>query len=138
MNFIHHHICRSARWQKILKTIVPWAVEGIEIGPELLEIGPGPGLTTDILRHLSKNVTCVEIDPVSANSLRKRMSGTNVDVHQGDVTELPFAEQSFSTAVCFTVLHHIPSAKLQDRALKEIYRVLKNGGIFAGTDSLPS
>ena len=49
---------------------------------------------------------------------------------------MEFADQSFDSAVCFTMLHHVPAASLQDRLLKEVARVLRPGGIFAGTDSL--
>jgi SAM-dependent methyltransferase len=48
---------------------------------------------------------------------------------------MPFASGSFSGAVSFTMLHHVPSAALQDRLLAEAYRVLKPGGVFAGSDS---
>jgi ubiquinone/menaquinone biosynthesis C-methylase UbiE len=51
---------------------------------------------------------------------------------------MPFADEVFSSAVCFTMLHHVPSPALQDRLFAEVYRVLKPGGIFAGTDSLQS
>jgi predicted methyltransferase len=33
------------------------------------------------------------------------------------------------------MLHHVPSPALQDRLLAEVYRVLKPGGVFAGSDS---
>jgi predicted methyltransferase len=33
------------------------------------------------------------------------------------------------------MLHHVPSSALQDRLLAEVYRVLKPGGVFAGSDS---
>ena len=36
------------------------------------------------------------------------------------------------------MLHHVPSAELQDTLLAETFRVLKPGGIFAGADSVPS
>jgi hypothetical protein len=36
------------------------------------------------------------------------------------------------------MLHQLPSAALQDRLLKEVARILRPGGIFAGTDSLYS
>jgi hypothetical protein len=34
------------------------------------------------------------------------------------------------------MLHHVPSPELQDRLLSEVTRVLRAGGMFAGTDSL--
>jgi SAM-dependent methyltransferase len=100
------------------------------------EIGPGPGLTTDFLRPRFERVTAVEIDPALADSLKERMSGTNVTVIRGDATVLPFDNGQFSGAVAFTMLHHVPSATLQDRLLREVHRVLARGGMFAGTDSV--
>jgi hypothetical protein len=38
--------------------------------------------------------------------------------------------------VCFTILHHLPSPELQDRLFSEANRVLCDGGVFAGTDSV--
>jgi SAM-dependent methyltransferase len=35
----------------------------------------------------------------------------------------------------FTMLHHVPSADLQDQLLAEVRRVLRPGGLLAGTDS---
>jgi len=35
----------------------------------------------------------------------------------------------------FTMLHHVPSSDLQDRLFAEARRVLRPGGIFAGSDS---
>jgi SAM-dependent methyltransferase len=35
------------------------------------------------------------------------------------------------------MLHHVGSASLQDRLFAEAARVLKPGGVFAGTDGLP-
>jgi SAM-dependent methyltransferase len=40
--------------------------------------------------------------------------------------------------VCFTMLHHLPGAPAQDRLFAEAARVLRPGGVFAGTDSRPS
>jgi SAM-dependent methyltransferase len=34
------------------------------------------------------------------------------------------------------MLHHVPTPQLQDRLLREAARVLRAGGVFAGTDSL--
>lgn len=51
---------------------------------------------------------------------------------------MPLADRSFDAAVCFTMLHHVPSAALQDQLLREVARVLRPSGTFAGTDSLYS
>ena len=53
----------------------------------------------------------------------------------GDGTDMPFADSTFSAAVCFTMLHHVPSPEAQDRLFAEVRRVLRPGGTFAGTDS---
>ena len=83
-------------------------------------------------------MTAVEIDRKLAESLKERMAGTNVEVVQGDATKMEFADGSFSSAVCFTMLHHVPSRELQDKLLAEVYRVLRPGGVFMGTDSTTS
>ena len=51
---------------------------------------------------------------------------------------MPYRDRTFSSAVSFTMLHHVPSAVLQDRLFSEVYRVLRPGGVFAGTDSMRS
>ena len=137
MNLIHRWACRSESWRTRLKTcIVPWVLEGVDLGQDVLEVGPGPGLTTDLLRPRLERLTAIEIDPKLATALKQRMNGGNVRVVEGDATALPFSAGSFSGAVSFTMLHHVPSPALQDRLLAEVCRVLKPGGVFAGTDSL--
>jgi SAM-dependent methyltransferase len=56
----------------------------------------------------------------------------------GDATAMPFPDASFDAAVCLTMLHHVPSAALRDQLLREAARVLRPGGVLAGTDSLYS
>jgi len=51
---------------------------------------------------------------------------------------MPYREGVFSGVVSFTMLHHVPSAAMQDRLFAEVYRVLMPGGVFAGTDSMRS
>jgi len=48
------------------------------------------------------------------------------------------AHATFDAAVSMTMLHHVPSAALQDRLFAEVARVLRPGGMFAGADSLSS
>ena len=137
MNRIHRLLCRSGYWRnKLSQKIMPWAMRGAELGENVLEVGPGPGLTTEILRQRFAQVTAIEIDLRLAQSLQQRMRGTNVRVIEGDATAMPFPDGSFSGAVSFTMLHHVPSPALQDQLLAEVHRALKPGGIFIGTDSV--
>jgi SAM-dependent methyltransferase len=132
-------MCRSAYWGKALdEKILPWAVRGVDLGGDVLEVGPGPGLTTDLLRQRCARITAIEIDPDLAEALAARLGGSNVKVIQGDATAMPFEDARFSGAVSFTMLHHVPSSALQDRLLREVRRVLRPGGVFAGVDSRQS
>lgn len=136
MNGFHRWFCRSAYWKKALEEkILPWALKGVEMGDDVLEIGPGPGMTTEVLRQRFAKLTSVEIDHRLAESLKRRMQGTNVKVVEHDATAMPFDSASFSGAVSFTMLHHVASPELQDLLLAEVFRVLKPGAIFVGTDS---
>lgn len=117
---------------------MPWVLTGVELGQDVLEVGPGPGLTTDILRPLVARLTALEIDPRLACALAGRLGGSNVNVVRGDATAMPFRGTPFSAALSCTMLHHVPSSALQDKILREVRRVLKPGGTFAGVDSRQS
>ena len=139
MNRLHRWYCKSHHWkQTATNEILPWALDGIDLGEAVLEVGPGPGVTTDWLRHRVKRLECLEIDVALADSLECRFSAANVSVRCGDATAMPYEDCSFASVLSFTMLHHIPSPELQDRFFCEAHRVLRPGGIFAGADSLPS
>jgi SAM-dependent methyltransferase len=118
--------------------ILPWVLSDVALGDEVLEVGPGPGLTTDLLRSRTAHLTALEIDPVLALSLATRLAGGNVAVVQGDATAMPLKDAQFSGTVSFTMLHHVPSPALQDMLLREVRRTLRPDGVFAGVDSLQS
>jgi SAM-dependent methyltransferase len=139
MNEQHVKLCSSEEWAQALQTwIIPGALTGVELGDDVLEVGPGPGRTTDILRGMAPRVTAVEIDPQLAEALAARLAGTNVEVVHADGADLPFPNGRFSAALSFTMLHHVPSPSEQDRLLAEVARVLRPGGVLAGVDSLDS
>lgn len=139
MNGFHRWYCRTGHWRHAIQDqILPWALRGVDLGHDALEVGPGPGLTTDVLASQVQKLTAIEIDPDLAGRLRDRFADTNVTVEQGDATAMPFPDATFSSAVSFTMLHHVPSAALQDRLLREVHRVLRPGGTFAGSDSRAS
>ncbi len=137
MNEAHLRICASPEWAAYVESeLLPWALGDAELGDEVLEVGPGPGLTTDVLRQRVPRLTAVEIDDRLAQALAERLSGSNVRVVHGDGTSLPFEDGQFSAATLFTMLHHVPSMPLQDRLLAEVRRVLRPGGLVVGTDGM--
>jgi len=139
MNLVHRCLCSSARWRKVVEAhVIPWTLDGVELGSRVLEVGPGYGATTDVLRRRVAQLTCVEIDAQLAERLRVRMTGPNVTVVCEDATAMSLPDNDFDGAVCFTMLHHVSSVALQDRLLGEVVRVLRPGGVFAGEDSVSS
>jgi ubiquinone/menaquinone biosynthesis C-methylase UbiE len=137
MNKAHMVFCSSDEWAAACKNwIIPGALANVELGDDVLEIGPGPGRTTDLLREMAPKLTAVEIDKQLAAALAERMSGTNVKVVNADATSLPFPDGRFSAALSFTMLHHVPTVEQQDQLFAEAARVLRNGSVFAGVDSL--
>lgn len=129
MNQMHLEHLSSPVWAEHLREeLLPWVIGSHDLGDRLLEVGPGPGLTTDLLRQQVSHVTAVESDPELARQLQARLAGTNVDVIHGDASELPLPDNSFSSAACLTMLHHVESSESQDRLLGEVQRVLQPGG----------
>jgi ubiquinone/menaquinone biosynthesis C-methylase UbiE len=136
MNGIHRTICASRWWGRgVERELVPWCLDGVELGESVLEVGPGFGATTRVLARRPGSLTAIELEERYCRRLRREL-GDSATIVQGDATELAFPDNSFSGAVCFTMLHHVPSRELQDRLLSEVSRVLRPGGTFAGTDSL--
>ena len=139
MNEVHLQLCGGDEWaETVERFIIPWTLEGIELGDDVLEVGPGPGRTTDVLLRMAPRLTAAEVDPELAARLAERLAGTGVEVVHADATRMPFSAGRFSAALSFTMLHHVPSAGLQDQLFAEVARVLRPGGVLAGVDSLDS
>jgi ubiquinone/menaquinone biosynthesis C-methylase UbiE len=139
MNRMHNLVCSSGWWARVAEhELVPWGVKGVDLGDDVLEIGPGFGATTRVLADRLPRLSVVELDPGYCERLRAELRSGTVTVTQGDATALPYPDGRFSAVLCFTMLHHIPTVVQQDQAFAEIARVLRPGGMFAGTDSIGS
>jgi ubiquinone/menaquinone biosynthesis C-methylase UbiE len=139
MNNEHLEFCGSEEWKSALREyVLPFALRDARLGDDVLEVGPGPGMTTDLLHVALPKLTVLELDEHLADALTTRLDGTNVEVVRGDATAMPFEDGRFTGAVSFTMLHHVPTAELQDRLFAEVARVLQPGGVFVASDSLGS
>jgi 16S rRNA A1518/A1519 N6-dimethyltransferase RsmA/KsgA/DIM1 with predicted DNA glycosylase/AP lyase activity len=64
VNWFHRYYCASPSWAHLVQmTQVPAVLEGTELCRRVLEIGPGPGLTTEVLAEVAPELTAIEIDP---------------------------------------------------------------------------
>ena len=89
---------------------MPWALGGATLEGPALELGPGPGITTDYLRTRVSSLTVLEQDPILANRLLNRFHNTNVRVVKGDASAMPFervlSAQFFVSPCCTTCRPH--------------------------------
>jgi SAM-dependent methyltransferase len=139
MNELHLQLLASPEWAQMLETdLLPWALGVADLGDDVLEVGPGPGLTTDLLRQRTSRLTAVEVDADLATALATRLQDTNVEVVHADAADSGLRSRRYSAATCFTMLHHVPSVEIQDRLFAEVHRVLRPGGSFIGSDSIDS
>jgi len=57
-----------------------------------------------------------------------------VEVRDGDMRELPFADSTFDAAVAHFAIHNVPGREGRRQTIREIVRVLKPGGQVALSD----
>jgi SAM-dependent methyltransferase len=136
MNQAHLDYLGSDDWKDRLEAdLVPWIERVADLGDDVLEIGPGPGLTTDILRARTAHVTAVELDDALAAALAERLAGTNVEVVHADAATVDLPHSRYSAATCFSVLHHVPTPGKQDEVFAAIRRMLRPGAALFAVDA---
>lgn len=109
----------------------PWMKSTFEFakfsGKKVLEVGFGMG--TDLFQFASAGATVsgVDLSPEHLRIAQLRFStyGLSADLRLADAEGLPFEDATFEVVYTFGVIHHTPNTQ---RAVDEIYRVLKPGG----------
>jgi SAM-dependent methyltransferase len=110
---------------------------GIQPGERVLELGPGPGVfSIEAAQRLEPGGTLVAVDiqpqMIAALEKKTREAGvTNVEAHVASALDLPLEDGSVDRAFLVTVLPEIPD---RHRALLELNRVLKCGGVLSITE----
>lgn len=138
MNRFENWVCSSAFWRRMTqREVLPWLLNGIELGEHVLELGAGAGPATPELRRRAPRVTSLEYSHAFAVKIAHSANGgmgSNGAVLQGDASALPFPDKSFSAALAVLMLHHLQSPEAQERAFGEVFRVLRPGGVFLALD----
>ncbi len=133
MNSFENWFCASGLWQYLTeRKWLPWLLEGTNLGEHVLEVGAGPGAATEELTRSGRSVTSLENSHDFCVRLHGKVRAARVV--QGDASVLPFTSRTFTSAIAVLVLHHLRSSDAQDRALAEIFRVLKPGGVFVALE----
>jgi SAM-dependent methyltransferase len=96
-------------------------------GKEVLEIGTGVGTDARTIVSLGGRYHGINVDAGSSDMTRTALNtfGLQGEVKQASALNIPYPSDHFDVVYSFGVLHHIPEV---DKAIKEIYRVLKPGG----------
>ncbi len=112
----------------------PFAKKALEISnvkahSKVLDVACGTGILTTMLAHQVKDVHALDFSHQMLGELKKRLTKRdifNVEALQGDGQDLPFSENQFDHAFSLFGLMFFPDRL---KGFKELYRVLKPGGI---------
>ena len=116
---------------------------GIKPGMTVLDLGCGSGAFTPFVARVvgeQGRVYAVDIQPAMLKQLERKLARAenqdikNIELKPASAYNLPFEDGSLDLVYMVTVLQEIPD---RSRALREIKRVLKPGGILAVTEFLP-
>lgn len=97
----------------------------------ILDYGCGVGRLTKHMAKRFAKVIGADISPTMLAQARKRLEGlNNVKLLETDGVNIPLPENSIDFVFAYHVFQHIKERSMVEESFKEIYRVLKRGGVF--------
>jgi ubiquinone/menaquinone biosynthesis C-methylase UbiE len=133
----HESVLRSHRWRTAGNS-AGYLLPVLEPGMRLLDVGCGPGtITMDLAERVGPtgSVTALERTEAAldlARSEAARRGAGNVDLVVGDVQALSLPDDGYDVVHAHQVLQHVADPV---RALREMRRVCRPGGVVAARDS---
>jgi ArsR family transcriptional regulator len=118
---MERHYSPGRTWEAMARSALPLLEPG-----DVLDVASGDGVLAELLAPHSHRYVCLDSSTkvVLAASARLRKL-ENVEVQEGDMHELPFADASFDLVV---LMHALTYADHPARAVEEAGRVLRPGG----------
>ncbi len=111
--------------------IISKIVQSLHKDMKVLELACGSGQLTFPLAEHVKEWHATDFSPAMLEEAKKRSTLNNISFSVQDATNLPYVDACFDGVLIANALHIMPQP---DKALKEIFRVLKPGGLlFAPT-----
>ncbi|MGZ4468704.1 MAG: class I SAM-dependent methyltransferase [Nocardioidaceae bacterium] len=130
----HESVLRSHRWRTAANS-AGYLLPRLRPDMTLLDVGCGPGTITMELAGLVRSVTALERGEDALALARDeagRRGTPNVDFVVGDVLALELPDDGFDVVHAHQVLQHVADPV---RALREMRRVCRPGGVVAVRDS---
>jgi len=93
-----------------------------------LDIGSGVGLVDKYIKHEIKDLYGVDVEDGVVE--KAKINNPEVNYRRYDGASLPFEDNTFDLVFAINVMHHVPPV-LWENFAKEMYRVLKPGGLAA-------
>lgn len=128
IDYLKIYLNQLPPFQAIFRAIEAEAITRNNLTEPVLDIGCGDGTFTEAIIKQGKNITGVDLNQNCLEQAAKK--GVYQKLEQASVYNLPFANNSFNTVICNSVLEHI---KQIDTAIEQIYRVLKKEGTLLFT-----
>lgn len=135
--------CNIKRYGEAIDEVGLWESEKIIFDKyinkddTILDIGCGAGRTTiNLYKRGYKNIIGLDLSTSLIAYANNYIKENNMDINfvVGDATELEYPENAFDVVIfSFNGMQCIPGKKNRDNVLKEVYRVLKSGGIYIFT-----
>lgn len=97
----------------------------------LLIPGIGYGRNAQIFKESGINVTGIEISKTAIEMARKHY-GTEMVIHHGSVTDMPFDNVLYDGIFCYALIHLLDSAE-REKLIQDCYNQLSNDGYMAFT-----
>jgi SAM-dependent methyltransferase len=109
----------------------PFSLGRLQPGERVLDLGSGAGTDSLVAAQMvgpEGRVTGIDMTPEMLGKARQAaetMGATNVEFVDGEVENLPFADESFDVIISNGVIDLVPD---KDAVFREIFRVLEPGG----------
>ena len=122
----------GAKWDAVKRDLygdsyaLPTLAAMLPPGTVVADLGCGTGEAAALLARSAARVLAVDREAQMVEATRQRTVGMDhVEVHQGEVSELPLPDACADAALCMLVLHYVDDPSV---ALAEAARVLRPGG----------
>jgi ubiquinone/menaquinone biosynthesis C-methylase UbiE len=128
-NLAEENVTHPDRYQRFLEIRV--LLQYLPRGQRILDIGCGNGFSTAIFSKYANQIIGVDYSASMVERAKKKFGQLpNVEFEVQNVLDLRFPSMSFDIVICQRCLINLVTWEAQQKAITEIFTVLKPGGCF--------